>query len=67
MSVRRLVACATLAAGLGGAGLIAADTSLVVGGTSDAGVMTICANPKTCAPGGPIVAGPIRATTTTMP
>jgi hypothetical protein len=65
MSVRRLVAFAALAAGLGGAGLIAADTSLVVGSTSDAGVETICVHTTTCSPGGPISANPGGITTST--
>lgn len=60
MSIRRFIAFTTLAAGLGGAGIVAADTSLVVGSTSDAGVMTVCASAANCTPGGgPIKAGPI--------
>jgi hypothetical protein len=54
MSIRQYVALVALAAGLGGAGLVAADTSLVVGSTSDAGVVSICVQRTTCPPSGPI-------------
>jgi hypothetical protein len=58
MSLRHWVAASALVVGVGGAGLIAADTSLVLGSTSDAGVVTICVHPGTCPPSGPIRVGP---------
>jgi len=54
MSVRKVLASVALAGGLSGVGLIIADTGLVIGSTSDAGVMTPCINKAMCSPGGPI-------------
>ena len=54
MRLQRLVASACLAAGLAGAGVVALDSSAVVGSTSDAGVVTVCFAKQLCHPSGPI-------------
>jgi len=48
MSVRKVLAMVALAGGLSGVGLIVADTGLVVGSTSDAGVPSACAGEWLC-------------------
>lgn len=55
--LRRLLAIASLATGLAGAGAVALNSSTVLGSTSDAGVVTVCFAKTMCNPGG----GPIRA------
>ena len=55
MRLRRLLATASLATGLAGAGVVAFNSSTVVGSTSDAGVVTVCFAKTLCQPGG----GPI--------
>ena len=65
MSVRKVLATVALAGGLSGAGLIVANTGLVIGSTADAGVMTVCINKTTCSPGGPIHVGPTIPVTST--
>jgi hypothetical protein len=55
MSIRKLVAVAALVVGLGGGGVIAAFPALVIGSTSDAGVVSCDA---TGCHGGPIVNPP---------
>jgi hypothetical protein len=57
VQLRRLLAVASLATGLAGAGAVALNSSTVVGSTSDAGVVTVCFAKTMCNPGG----GPIRA------
>ena len=67
MRLRRLLAAASLATGLAGAGVLALNSSTVVGSTSDAGVVTVCFSKTLCQPGGgPIRALPVSGTATSI-
>jgi hypothetical protein len=61
--LRHLMATASLVVGLTGAGIVALNSSTVVGSTSDAGVVTVCMTRSVCKPGG----GPIRVIPITPP